>query len=445
MPKRKWKRLRAVRHRSVRHRTDGRIPDGPNDAGPTCLRIDAGEVEPGSRCDRRAWTTCNSSDDVFQSLALERSLIVNQIAYAAPIAFASDPENVGSEEESITQELAQTLKMIVKKVNDDLGHASRGVHAKSHAILRGELGVHPDLPPELAQGIFAVPRRYDAIVRISSIAGDILSDSISLPRGFAIKVFGVDGDRLSGGEESRTQDFLLASGVAFSNPDTKGFLDALKLLEKTTDKAQWAKSALSAVLRPLVRLEEKVGLPTGRQKALGGYPESNPVGERYGTQAAYRFGAYVAKLDIVPASNNFLALKDEEFAVDGRENAIRDEMVSLLATEGGAWTLRVQLRRDASANPVEDASIAWPEESNPYLPVATLTVKAQTAWSPDRSHLVDDEMAFSPWQGIMAHQPLGMIGRARRYVYPVLSAYRGSLNGCPIQARNQPPDFGPAS
>jgi hypothetical protein len=377
-------------------------------------------------------------------LKLKRIRFVNQITYPAPIAFTSALESLNADENAVSQDLAQTLKSIVKKVNDDYGHANRGLHAKSHALLRCELTVHSDLPPELAQGIFQIPRRYDAIVRISSIAGDILNDNISLPRGFAIKVFGVDGDRLAGSEQSGTQDFLMASGIAFSTPDTKAFLNVLKLLEKTTDKAQWAKSALSAVLRPIVRAEEKMGLPIGRLKALGGYPESNPVGERFGTQAAYRFGDYVAKLDIVPASDNFLALKDREFTLDGRENAIRDEIVASLANEGGAWTLRVQLCRDASANPIEDASIAWPEESNPYLPVATLTVQAQTAWSPDRSHLMDDETAFSPWQGIVAHQPLGIIGRARKYVYPILSGYRGALNGCPIHERSLPPDFAPA-
>jgi hypothetical protein len=72
-------------------------------------------------------------------------------------------------------------------------------------------------------------------------------------------------------------------------------------------------------------------------------------------------------------------------------------------------------------------------------------VQAQEAWSPDRSQIVDDAMAFSPWQGIVAHQPLGIIGRARRHVYPILAAYRGELNGCPIHENRAPPDFDSAA
>jgi hypothetical protein len=50
-------------------------------------------------------------------------------------------------------------------------------------------------------------------------------------------------------------------------------------------------------------------------------------------------------------------------------------------------------------------------------------------------------MAFSPWHGITAHQPLGIIGRARKYIYPILSDYRGALNGCPIHELSTPPDL----
>jgi hypothetical protein len=100
--------------------------------------------------------------------------------------------------------------------------------------------------------------------------------------------------------------------------------------------------------------------------------------------------------------------------------------------------------RSTSYGSLSAASVVWPEESNPYLPVATLTVKPQEGWSPERSHLVDDKMAFSPWHGIAAHQPLGIIVRARRYIYPILSDYRGALNGCPIHELSAAPDLGDA-
>ncbi len=82
----------------------------------------------------------------------------------------------------------------------DYGRAVRGVHAKSHGLLEGRLEVLPDLPLELAQGAFAEARTYDAILRFSTNPGDILDDSVSTPRGLALKLVGIEGERLPGAE-----------------------------------------------------------------------------------------------------------------------------------------------------------------------------------------------------------------------------------------------------
>jgi hypothetical protein len=174
-------------------------------------------------------------------------------ALAAPIPLASYAETVAPDEEQVIRELAEVNETIVKKVYDHSGHAGRAVHAKSHAILNCKLTVLSDLPAESAQGVFATPREYDAVARISSIAGDLLRDRISLPRGFSIKLYEVAGERLPGSEDIRTQDFLMVSGTVFATGDMKAFLKDLKFLAATTDKAAWAKSALSSVLRPLTR------------------------------------------------------------------------------------------------------------------------------------------------------------------------------------------------
>ena len=52
------------------------------------------------------------------------------------------------------------------------------------------------IAPELAHGLFFAPGSYDALLRFSVSTGDILDDSVSAPRGLAIKLFGVSGGRL---------------------------------------------------------------------------------------------------------------------------------------------------------------------------------------------------------------------------------------------------------
>lgn len=354
-----------------------------------------------------------------------------QVATPA-VRYSPDVERVDPDEVEVNAELAETFRQIIETTHKDLGHGFRGVHAKSHALLKAELRVLDGLPAQYAEGLFARPGSYDALVRISTGAGDILPDSISLIRGFAIKVLGVEGARLQGSEGDTTQDFLFANGVAFPAPGPRKFLQNLKLLAKTTDKVEGLKKAVSAVFRTAEKGLEALGGESALLEQLGGHPHTHPLGERFFSQAPIRYGDYIAKLGIVPLSPNFNALEGKEIDIAGRDDALREEIGEMLSREGGEWELRVQLCRDLDANPIEDASVAWPEDDNPYVAVAVIRVAPQTSWSWDRARVVDDSMAFNPWHGIEAHRPLGAVMRARRIAYPASSELRGRLNGCPL-------------
>lgn len=349
-----------------------------------------------------------------------------------PIRYRPDVETIEADEAETQAELIKAFRSIIETTHRDYGHGFRAVHAKSHALLAGEMQVLDGLPPEYAQGIFAAPGTYETLLRISTNAGDPLPDSISLQRGIAIKVIGVEGERLPGSEGDQTQDFVLANGVAFPAPGPKAFLGNLKLLAATTDKVETTKKVISAVFRTMEKSLEAVGGESGMLKQLGGYPNSHPLGERYFSQVPIRYGDHIAKIGLVPLSPNFKALEGTEIDIDGRDDALREEIASVLAEEEGAWELRVQLCRDFEANPIEDASVAWPEEDNPYVAVAVIRIAAQPSWTWDSSRVLDDGVAFSPWHGIAAHRPLGGVMRARRPAYQDSAGLRGRLNGCPI-------------
>ena len=102
------------------------------------------------------------------------------------------------------------------------------------------------------------------------------------------------------------------------------------------------------------------------------------------------------------------------------------------------WDLRVQLNTDLEKMPIENASIAWPDDLSPHVPVATLRVPNQVAWSEARSAAVDDGMSFSPWHGLVAHQPLGVIMRVRRRAYEASAAHRAQLAACNASASRAP-------
>lgn len=349
-----------------------------------------------------------------------------------PIAFTPSVETPENDESQTIAELRDTLLDISKTTLKDEQEALRSVHAKSHGILNAKFVVPSGLPDTLAQGLFAKSGTYDAVIRISSAPGDLLPDSVSPHRGFAIKVKDVPGERLPGGYGDGARDFLMANGKAFNAASLKTFLANLKLLAKTTDKAEGLKSALSAALRGVEGTLESVGLQSATLTALGGHPPYHPLGEEFFTQVPVRFGEYIAKLGLFPVSPELKALEKVEIDVSEGFDPVRQAVRSTMSAHGGVWELRAQLCTDLEKMPIEKPAQAWPEDQSPYLMVARIEVSPQESWSDESVSKVDKAMAFNPWNGLVAHQPLGNINRARKVVYPASAGFRLTRNGCPF-------------
>ena len=351
---------------------------------------------------------------------------------APPVRYTRDVEKPEDGEADTSRALNEQFKDILDTTSKDYDHAVRAVHAKSHGLLDATLVVHDGLPAELAQGLFATPASYAAVMRISTNAGDILDDSIALPRGLALKVIGVDGERLPGSEDEATQDFVMVNGPAFAAPTAKAFLANLKLLAKTTDRAEWAKKAVSAVFSTAEAALEAFGGESAMLKNMGGVRQYHPLGQTYYAQTPFRYGDLIAKFSLVPVSPNLVALAKDTINAHGRPDAIREAVSEAMIEADGVWELRVQFCRDLDKMPIEDASAAWDEAASPFVTVATITAPVQASWTHDRAREIDDGMRFSIWTGLAAHQPLGSVNRVRRSAYELSAGFRGQFNGCPI-------------
>jgi len=352
----------------------------------------------------------------------------------SPQKFSPDLEVIGPDEGATDQELTKTMLSISRKVYEDSHHAVRSVHAKSHGLLKVRIDVLPDLPEVLAQGVFANPRSFDGILRLSTIPGDILPDRVSTPRGAALRFLGVEGDRLPGSEEETVQDFIMVNAKQFNSPDAKTFLKNLKLLASTTDRIEHTKEVLSGALRTAEKLIEKTGKQSALLKTMGGEPETDILGESFFTQLALRYGTYIAKLALVPVSANLLSRKGKELPIGEDDNAIRTAVRQFFESQSGEWELRVQLCSDIHTMPTEDATVQWDETVSPFIAVARITAAPQPAWNQALSAAIDDGMGFSPWRGLAAHQPLGSIMRMRRHAYARAQQFRSERNYTPVRS-----------
>ena len=350
----------------------------------------------------------------------------------SPVAFSPSVEVRADDEPETIQGLNEQLRLIQEKTAKDYGTAVRGVHAKGHAIVKGKLEVLSSIAPALAQGMFSEPGIYDALLRFSTLPGDILDDSVSVPRGLAIKLFGVTGDRLPGSEADTTQDFILVNGPAFASPTPKAFLANLKMLAKTTDVGEGLKKGLSATLQVVDAALETVGIQSPTIQTLGGAPNTHPLGETYYTQVPLRHGGYIAKLSIAPVSPNLVELTGSKVDTSDRPDALREDMAEVLIEQDSVWELRAQLCTDLDKMPIEDSSVVWDEKQSPYVTVARITVPAQVGWERGLSEQQEQAVSFSPWHGLTAHQPIGGVNRARKPTYEMSTQFRGTHNGCPV-------------
>ena len=349
-----------------------------------------------------------------------------------PIPYEPAFETPEDDEAQTAFDLQTTMRSIATKTYEDSGRALRGVHAKTHGLLLGELTVEAGLPDAYAQGLFAAPGTYPIVMRLSTTPGDILADDVSTPRGMAVKVVGVSGARVEGSENDVTQDFVLVDAPAFNAPTAKKFLGGARLLAATTDQAPNLKRLFSAVARGTEHALEAVGAASPTLKALGGHPETHPLGATYYSQAPILYGRYMAKVQVAPACPALTALEDSPVDLKDRPDGLRDVVVGHFASRGGEWDVRVQLCTDLDAMPIEDASVEWPQDASPYVTVARLRAPPQKAYGEELARRIDEGMQFNPWHALGAHRPLGSIMRVRKAVYAMSKRFRAERNGIEI-------------
>ncbi|MCX7285291.1 MAG: catalase family protein [Novosphingobium sp.] len=348
---------------------------------------------------------------------------------APPLRYRPDLEQPQPDEAETDASLEKSFDHILETTAADYGRAVRAVHAKAHGLFEGTFTVHAGLPGELAQGLFASAGCYPAALRVSTNPGDILDDNVVLPRGIALKVGQVSGDRLPGAEGD-SQDFLMVNVPVFAVPTPDKFAGKLKLLAATTDRAEGAKVALSTVLGFINSALGKVGLESGALAGMGGSPQVHPLGETYFSTVPFRYGDHVAKFRLRPLSASLTALTGQIIDTSGRPDGLRETIRKDAAGLTGEWAFEVQLGRDPDRQPIEDASVEWQEDEAPFVQVATLQVAPQDSWAEDKVRRIDDAMHFSPWNALVAHRPLGGINRARRRAYRHSSDFRVAVNGC---------------
>ena len=347
--------------------------------------------------------------------------------------------------ESIAPDEADTHASIISVMTEgqhlvraNTGRSLRISHAKAHGLLHAQLHIPSDLPPHLAQGLFAQPGTHPAIVRLAKAPGEITDDSrVGTVRGMAIKVFDVSGAHLPPFEGTSTQDFVLDTGKEFINSTAASFLQTFKpnalVAPKLNDSV---KGAVSSLARSANAALNAVALNSEKMDFFG-HRDAHPMDEAYYSQTALRYGRYVCKLGVVPANAALLALQGKAFECS-TPDALRESTNDFFLHNAAEFDVVVQLSVGVDAMPIEDAMAKWSEEQSPYQRVGRLVIPPQAAWTPAKDSAFED-LSFSPAHSLTAHRPLGSVNRARLAAYTAMSALRRRENGQPVMEVSAPP------
>lgn len=286
------------------------------------------------------------------------------------IRYSNNIEVKQENEDEIVSQLRASFARGRSAAYEKHRHAVRDAHAKSHGIVKGELQVYDDLPEELKQGLFKEARRFPVIVRYLTSPGDILPDGIAALRGMAIKAIGVEGEKiLRQLKDAVTQDFVLCNHPTIAAGDVSSYLRHALFLEKATQQPEEVQKIATTALRAGAAALRSVGVNVVGGAGGQAMPETHILGETFFSQAAIRYGDYVAKVNISPVSENLKALTGTGIDTSN-PSILRDLMVEFFKSNKAEYEIGIQLCTNLEKMPTEDTSVEWSENESPYRSIA---------------------------------------------------------------------------
>ncbi len=115
------------------------------------------------------------------------------------------------------------------------------------------------LPEYLRQGLLH-SRGHPIVLRFSSNPGDMLADNVSSPRRLALKLLGVDEEKMPNHAGKPTHDLVCINANAFTAPDPAGFLKRIKPFDKNAS-AHGTHRPLGGIMRSQLKADDAMSHP----------------------------------------------------------------------------------------------------------------------------------------------------------------------------------------
>lgn len=326
-------------------------------------------------------------------------------------------------EASLQNELFDTIRKTQEHNFSMHRHAMRGTHVKTQAIAKGTLSIEPNLPEELAYGIASpenASKTHDIAIRFANEPSFLQDDRAPGPRGCGMKVFDVNGTFISPeGSKTHTQDFTFNNAPILELRDVSTTVEIFHIRESHFREPE--------KIEPELRKRKDKDL----QLAPAQLPNQHFLSYTMYSQAAYRWGPYVAKYALFPTGEYQAALEKSHQITDDSSPEQHSQWLKEWFGDihDATYDFRVQLCQSIGRQPVEDASVQWDETAFPFRTIGKVVLPVgQDVFSAERRLFWDDSMKLNVWYGLEEHRPLGSVQRLRKELYNRSQAFRGKTN-----------------
>jgi hypothetical protein len=330
---------------------------------------------------------------------------------------ASD-RNVAREQSDIEAIVQKTLEVQAASAAQQHRPLARGTHAKGvcaraqFEVLDVTQGREPQLAARLAQGIFATPGVYPAVVRWGNADSKKNSDFKPDVRSMSFSVDLTQDGSVAAGKNGARQDFSLQNAPPLPINDSVAFAAIMKVLAASSPlSGLWSLSFRDKfrALRVLTLAQVQ-----SRQK-IRPYQQL-----RYWSNVPFRHGpADVVQFTLIPAAGNLARPLQKS-----NPKGLQDELIRHINEDGkmSRFDFGCQLLdsskmtywgKQYDANFwIENASVKWNEAEAPFHTVARLTLLPQSHLTPEAGEVVYFDVTR---HSTPDSTPVGSINRARRY------------------------------
>ena len=309
-----------------------------------------------------------------------------------------------------TASLVDMFVDIVQKRRIDAGQcpALRPVFLKPHGVAKGVFRLKPNLPAHLAIGLFS-GQEYPLWARFSS---DTLptNNDYKTTCGVGLKLFNTPTPKIFGLPEETTFDFIMQNFPVFFVDNANDMCEFTKagVIDGNYDPYLKAHPRTQAIL-------DEMAKPVGSVLAIsywGILPFS--LGQDQYVKYLLRPTLQDKIPEHAPSDPTYLA----------------QEMQARLRSQDITFEFCLQLRTNPETMPLDQATVEWPLEESPFIPIAEVHFPKQDIDARGQA-AYGENLSLNIWRVTEEHRPQGSIADARREVYAASAKQRRNANGVP--------------